>query len=127
MIKLVFCLRRRAELTRGEFQDYWRNQHAELVRERAAAIGAVRYVQVHTAYEQLNQALRAGRGGPEAYDGVAELWFESRATLEASFATDAARHAGAALLDDERTFIDLANSPIWLADEHVIVGNEVPD
>ena len=32
-------------------------------------------------------------------------------------ADDAVRAAAAALLADERTFIDLANSPIWIADE----------
>ena len=30
--------------------------------------------------------------------------------------------AGAALLEDERKFIDLANSPLWFNEEHVIVG-----
>lgn len=121
MIKLVFCLRRRGEMTREEFQRYWREQHAPLVRERVAAIGALRYVQVHTTHDDLNAALRAGRGGPEAYDGIAELWFEDRAALEAAFGTEAARRAGAELLADERQFIDLAQSPIWLADEHEIV------
>jgi hypothetical protein len=31
MIKLVFNLRRRPEMTRNEFQAYWRYHHAELV------------------------------------------------------------------------------------------------
>lgn len=121
MIKLVFCLRRRAGMSREEFQDFWLNRHGPFVCERAAAIGAVRYVQVHTNYDPLNEMLRASRGGPEPYDGVAELWFEDREALEAAFATDAARRAGAELLADERQFIDLASSPIWLADEHEIL------
>ncbi len=121
MIKLVFCLRRRPELTREEFQEYWLTKHAPLVRERAAAVGALRYVQVHTTHQDLNDALRDGRGGPPAYDGVAELWFEDREALERSFSVDAARKAGLELLDDEENFIDLANSPIWLGEEHPIV------
>jgi len=107
-------------MSRDEFQRYWREQHAPLVRKRVEAIGALRYVQVHTAHDDLNAALRAGRGGPEAFDGIAELWFEDRAALEAAFGTEAARRAGAELLADERQFIDLAQSPIWLADEHEI-------
>jgi uncharacterized protein (TIGR02118 family) len=121
MIKLVFCLRRRPELSREEFQTYWRTQHAPLVRERAAAIGALRYVQVHTGYDELNATLKAGRGGPEPYDGVAELWFADHAALAGSFATDVGRKAGAELLEDERKFIDLPNSPLWLADEFEVV------
>ena len=94
MIKLVFCLRRRPELSREEFQRYWKETHAPLVRARARAIGALRYVQVHTGYDDLNAGLQAGRGGPTAFDGVAELWFEDRASLEAALKTDAARKAG---------------------------------
>lgn len=121
MIKLVFCLRRRATLSREEFQDYWRNVHGPLVRERAAAIGALRYVQVHTGYDELNAGLRASRGGPEPFDGVAELWFASAEALAAGLADEDARRASAELLDDERNFIDLENSPLWIADEHEIV------
>jgi uncharacterized protein (TIGR02118 family) len=120
VIKLVFCLRRKENLSREEFQRYWRETHAALVRQRADAIGALRYVQVHTAYDEWNEALRAGRGGPEPFDGVAEIWFADRAALEAAFGTDGARRAGAELLEDERNFIDLARSPVWLADEHEI-------
>jgi hypothetical protein len=92
------------------------------VRERAAAIGALRYVQVHTGHDDFNELLRAGRGGPEPFDGVAELWFADRAALEAALGTDAGRRAGAELLDDERAFVDLANSPLWIGEEHEIVS-----
>jgi uncharacterized protein (TIGR02118 family) len=122
MVKLVFCLRRRPELSREEFQHYWLERHAPLVRERAAAIGALRYVQVHTGHDDFNELLRAGRGGPEPFDGVAELWFADRAALEAALGTDAGRRAGAELLDDERAFVDLANSPLWIGEEHEIVS-----
>jgi len=122
MIKLVFCLRRRADLTREAFQAYWLQTHAPLVRARAEAVGALRYVQVHTAHDDLNTALQASRGGPEAYDGVAELWFADRAALEAALGTEAGRTAGAELLADERNFIDLERSPLWIGEEHPIVG-----
>ncbi len=122
MIKLVFCLRRLERLSRDEFQEYWLKTHGPLVRERAAAIGALRYVQLHTGYDDLNAGLRAGREGPEPFDGVAELWFESREALTAAMSTEAGRKAALELLEDERRFIDLARSPLWLADEHPIVG-----
>ncbi|TMA88833.1 MAG: EthD family reductase, partial [Deltaproteobacteria bacterium] len=69
-----------------------------------------------------NDALRGTRGGPEAYDGVAELWWESREALAAAIATPEGQRAGEELLDDERRFIDLARSPLWLAEEHPIVA-----
>jgi uncharacterized protein (TIGR02118 family) len=121
MIKLTFCLRRREGMTREEFHDYWLNTHGPLVRERAEAIGAVRYLQVHTGHEELNKALQAGRGGPEPFDGTAELWFESGEALQAKLATDEGRRASIELLEDEKRFIDLERSPLWFGDEHPVV------
>ena len=122
MIKLVFCVRRRAEMSREEFQRYWRERHAPLVREAAAALGIRRYVQAHTLTSPVNDGLRRGRGAPEEFDGVAELWFESLDALTAAGATPEGRAASRRLLEDERRFIDLARSPVWVAEEHTVVG-----
>jgi hypothetical protein len=62
-----------------------------------------------------------GVGGPEEYDGVAELWFDSLEALAAAGATPEGRAAGRRLLEDERRFIDLARSPVWVAEEHPVV------
>ena len=121
MVKLVFCLRRRPEISRAEFHGYWRETHGPLVRRHAESLRIRRYVQLHTLEDPLNDALRGSRGGPEAYDGVAELWWESREDLAAAIATPEGQRAGAELLEDERRFIDLARSPLWLAEEHPII------
>ena len=122
MVKLIFCIRRLPHLSREEFQKYWLEEHGPYVRERASLVGMVRYVQLHTTHETANEMLRASRGGPEAYDGVAELWFESVEAMGAGFADEAGRRAADELLEDEKRFIDLANSPLWLADSHTLVG-----
>ncbi len=122
VVKLVFCLRRRAELSREEFQRYWRETHAPLVREHGAALGIRRYVQVHTLPGETSAALAASRAVEDAeYDGVAELWWDSLEAIAAAVATPEGQRAGAELLDDERRFIDLAHSPIFLAEEHVVL------
>ena len=121
MIKLVFVLRRRPELSREEFQRYWREEHGPLVAARAAAIGAERYVQAHTLDTRLDAALHEHRHG-EPYDGVAELWWESLDALAAAFGSEDGRRAAGELLADEATFIDLERSAIWIAEEHVVVG-----
>jgi len=122
MIKLVFCLRRLPGLPPSDFHRYWRETHAPLVRRHAAALRIRRYVQVHTLGDVLNDALRETRGGPEAYDGVAELWWDSRDDLAAAIATPEGQQAGAALLADEQRFIDLTRSPLWIAEEHSIIA-----
>ncbi len=122
MIKLSFCLRRLSSLTRDEFQKYWFETHGPLVRSHAKALRIARYVQTHTLPSEASAALRASRGAPEEYDGVAELWWESEADLAAATATEAGRAAGQALLEDEQRFIDLARSPLFFAREREVVA-----
>jgi uncharacterized protein (TIGR02118 family) len=122
MIKLVFPLRRREGMPREEFQRYWREDHAPLVRRHAETLGIRRYVQVHTRETPLDEALTASRGPEEpAYDGVAELWWDSLEDLIAAYSTDEGQAAGAELLEDEKRFIDLPHSPLWLAEENVVI------
>jgi uncharacterized protein (TIGR02118 family) len=121
VIKLTFCLRRRPDLTWEEFSRYWRDVHAPLVAERAEVLGVRRYVQLRTRQvPELHAAYRRRNdGSPEPFDGVAELWFD-----EDEFAappSEAARIAARELLADERNFIDLANSPMWIGDEWEVV------
>ncbi|MCH8260827.1 MAG: EthD domain-containing protein [Planctomycetes bacterium] len=119
MIRLVFALRKKPELTREAFQDYWLNQHAPLVASFATDLDVLRYVQTHTLNDAANQAAQEARGNMEPeYDGVAELWWSSEAALTDTLQTDAARKAGSALLEDEKKFIDLPNSPLWFAYEY---------
>ena len=121
MIKLVFCLMRRPELSDAEFRRRWR-EHADLVAKRAPALGIRRYVQVHTLDSQLNEAMRAPRKGPAPYDGVAELWWEDLDAVAASTATPEGLKAARDLIAVEARFIDFARSPIFIAEEREYVS-----
>ena len=109
-------------LSRAEFQRYWLDQHGPLVRSHVPTLGIRRYVQTHALDHPLNAALQAARGGPDGFDGVAELWWDGPESLAAATATPEGLAASAALLADERTFIDLARSPLFVAEEHGILA-----
>ena len=121
MIKLVYCLRRLPELSRQEFQRYWRENHAPLVKMHSQTLRIRRYVQVHTSDDPVSEALRATRPGPEPYDGVAELWYDSAEDMMAGATTPEGRQASRELLEDEKRFIDISQSPIWIATENSVV------
>ncbi len=127
MIRIVFLLRRKPTLSLAEFHKTWREDHGPLVASHAQHIGALKYVQVHRIEHPLTEPMAAARGGMEPpYDGTAELWWESEDVLLRALATEAGRAAGAALLEDERRFIDLPNSPLWFAHEYPQV-NPTPE
>jgi uncharacterized protein (TIGR02118 family) len=121
VIKLTFCLHRLPGLSREAFQSYWHERHAPLVARHAEILRIRRYVQTHALTAPFNDVLRASRGAPEMYDGVAELWWDSFDDLAASGSSEEARAAGLELLEDERKFIDLARSPLWLGEEKTIL------
>lgn len=122
MIKLAFALHRRSDLSREQFERYWREQHAPLVRGHAETLRIRRYVQHVTRSTAADAGLREGRGQEEPYDGLAELWFDSVDDLIEAFGSAEGRVAAAELLEDEARFIDLQHSPIWLGEENVVVG-----
>jgi uncharacterized protein (TIGR02118 family) len=127
MIRLTFVLRRKPGMSLTEFQDYWRAVHGPLVAKHATVLDILRYVQVHTLDDPANQGLARARGKMESpYDGVAELWWTSREALASSFRSAAGQAAGRELLGDEQKFIDLPNSPLWLAYEYPQV-NPLPE
>jgi uncharacterized protein (TIGR02118 family) len=123
MVKITFCLRRLPHLSLEAFQRYWYEIHAPLVRKHQGALRIVRYVQMHSDLGPLTQKLRAFRHAPEPYDGVAEIWYESREALETLGTNPDARAASRELLEDEKRFVDLARSPIWIGEERVIIGD----
>lgn len=127
MIRVTYLLRRKPQLSQAEFHTYWRDEHGPLVASVAHRINALRYVQVHALDNPVNAAMAAARGGMEVpYDGVAEVYFESRAALQEALGSADGQEAAALLLEDEAGFIDLPNSPLWVGYEYPQV-NPTPE
>ena len=79
-------------------------------------------MQSHTIDTPINDALQASRNTEPRYDGVAELWWESIDDFVGRLADPAAQEASAKLLEDERRFIDLEATSIFLTEEHEIIS-----
>jgi len=99
MIKLTFCLVRLPHLSREAFQRYWFETHAPLVAKVRDTLRIRRYVQLHSLPSDISANLRDARQGPEGFDGVAQLWWDSFADMAG--ADPAAIEAGRLLLEDE--------------------------
>ena len=81
MIKLSFCLTRKSHLSRSEFQDYWINKHAPLVKSVSKDLKILKYDQIHCQNFDYLDTLRRARvpegDFPHDYDGIAELYWGS--------------------------------------------------
>ena len=122
MIKLVFVIRRREDIAQEEFHRYWLEEHGPLARSLVEPLGARRYVQAHTVAPELNAQLAATRDTSEAFDGLAEIWWDSLDDLVAAFTSEEGQQAGQALMEDEAKFIDLGRSSLFVTEEHSILA-----
>lgn len=104
-------------MTCEAFCYYRKNQHGPFFMANADHMGAKRYVQSHTLDTPLNAGLREPRGMQAEYDGVAEVWFESEASLMEGMSSPEGQKLGAALLEDEGTFIDHSKSSAFIVED----------
>jgi len=78
VVKLIVAIKRKQGMSPKDFHDHWGTQHATLVKSCPASRRYIRkYVQCHTLDEEY-------LAGEPAFDGTAELWFESVADKERS-------------------------------------------
>lgn len=116
MIKLIYCLRRRSELSLREFQEHWLEQHARFGRDNVLLR---RYVQYHRLEDDpvLTAMAQASVTQVEPFDGVAISWWDDLASVRAGMASAEV----AAALEDEAYFIDHTRSSAVLTTERVII------
>ena len=109
MVKLIYVITRKPELSVAEFQRYWRETHGPIA---ARIPGVRRYVQCHTLPQLYD------REPLPAYDGAAELWFDDLDALRAAMQSPEVAIAR----EDERNFIDHAKVFAIVTEEKVIVA-----
>lgn len=111
MIKLIVAVKRRADMSPEEFQRHWREVHGPLIREAAVSKRYVhRYIQCHTLLESYAD-------GEPAFDGTAELWFDSVADQQAFFSDP---EYLARIHPDESNFADLERCQFFLTQEETV-------
>jgi uncharacterized protein (TIGR02118 family) len=112
MIKLIVAVKRNPGMSVPEFHRYWRTEHAGKVRAIAATAKYVRrYVQAHTLESEY-------AAGEPAYDGTAELWFDSVADKDAFYSDP---EYLALVQPDERVFADMQLSRFLVTREEDVV------
>ena len=79
MFKAIIFLTRGADQTPEDFRRWWLEEHAPLARQ----LPGVRKLTFNLVATQLNPD---AAGLP--YDGVSELWFDTREAFDAAYATE---------------------------------------
>lgn len=110
MIKVVYCIRKKAAMTDEEFFRYWKDVHGPI---GARIPGLRKLVQSHRLM------VRGDKHQP-AYDGAAELWFDDVQSLLAARQSPQWKAA----TEDEANFVDHGKSAYFVSEEHVILQQD---
>jgi uncharacterized protein (TIGR02118 family) len=109
MIKLVYCITKKPDLTDEEFFHYWEKVHGPI----GAHIPHLRRL------VQSHRILVASDSRPPDYDGVAELWFDD---MDALLMARRSREWKASS-EDEARFIDLNKVAYFVSQERFILDD----
>jgi uncharacterized protein (TIGR02118 family) len=107
MIKVVYCISKKAGLTDAEFFRYWESVHGPI---GARIPGLRKLVQSHRV------SVPGDKRAPD-YDGVAELWFDDMEALLAARLSSEWK----ASTEDEANFIDHDRVAYFVSEERVIL------
>jgi uncharacterized protein (TIGR02118 family) len=106
MIKLVYCITKKPELSDEEFFRYWKAVHGPI----GARIPRLRRL------VQSHRLSIPGDKHPPAYEGVAELWFDNVEDLLAARQSPEWQASTA----DEANFIDHTKVAYFVTEEHIV-------
>lgn len=106
MIKLVYCFRKRPQMTDAEFDSYWRDVHGPI---GARIPGLRRFVQ--------SRAIQLpGDARPPDFDGIVELWFDDAPSLIEARKSAEWHESGL----DEEHFLDPSSTLYAVTEERAI-------
>lgn len=121
MIKIVLLLRKRPDLTREQFIDYYENKHVPLV---MGLIGDY-FADYKRSYVRWDNPVSAhaagdfvGPNGQQRFDVVTECWFKDEATMMACFDKAQRSEIAETIARDEENCFDRSSIRSLIVDEY---------
>ena len=110
--KTIALLRRRADLDRQAFVDYYETRHAPLIRSLVPGI-----IEYRRNFLIRDGAFVSEAAAPLDFDVVTELWWADRAAYDAAMAVALRDDIAARIAADEANFLDRSGTRMFLVDE----------
>jgi len=121
VIKFVCCLKRKKNLSRKAFQEYWLQRHGPLFKKHAKTFGAIGYIQNHTMDTPLNKIMKDSRGYQEEFDGIGEIYWPSEAAFIDAVKSPECQTLRSLFIEDEAIFTDLKSTSGFFTGEHALI------
>ena len=119
MIKLVYCVRKKEELSDEEFRRLWKDKWAPRMAIFARRAGAVRWAQSTTLRIEANTGLQRVHGLADPFDGVAEVWWEKGTAFQDGNPPEHAMSELEQLREVGAEMVDYAKSHCFFVEERL--------
>jgi len=116
MINVVYCMRRRADLTLQQFLDHWGNVHAPIVMRNLAVLRLAGYQRIEPRVHEMSPQIERRNISAAPYDGIAMLSWATEEDLQRSLTDPQALDVQRELARDEKLFVDATTSCRWVAE-----------
>ena len=116
MVNVVYCMRRRADMTLQQFLNHWGNVHAPIVMENLAVLQLAGYQRIVPKAHEMSAQIERRHISQPPYDGIALLTWASEEDLQQSLKEPKALEVQRILARDEKLFVDAAHSSRWVAE-----------
>jgi hypothetical protein len=116
MLTLNYFVRKRADVSREQFREFWLKEHFERRRPVIREIGVKKYVKCETLHDDpANGLLRGIYGTPEdTYDFVDQWVIGDLADMKRGLTLENVREAIQGWAKEESPFVDFSRSDIWM-------------
>src|SRR5690348_6256254 len=81
MVNVVYCMRRRADLSLEQFLDHWGKVHAPIVTENLSVLRLVGYQRLVPSLHEMSPQIERRNVSQPPYDGIAILTWQSEEDL----------------------------------------------
>ena len=113
MLKVVALLARKPGMSREDFIHHYETVHAPLARRLLPQMADYK-----RNYVDLGGAIIGPGTSTPDFDSVTEIWFHSRADLEAMLAPNAIPAIGEEIARDEDKFLNRGKTRFFVVEEH---------
>lgn len=111
-VKTIALLRKRADITREQFVDYYETRHAPLMHSLLPGI-----VEYRRNFCDFDGAFVNADAAPFDFDVVTEIWFEDRAAYDRAMEVAGRPEIAQRIADDEENLFDRAGTRLFVVEE----------
>lgn len=112
MFKCIALLKRRPDMSRDAFIDYYETRHAPLIRRLLPGI-----VDYRRNYVDLDGAFLFPGAAPIDFDVITEIWLADKSAYDHFLAVAAQEDVAGQIARDEENFLDRAASRMIVVEE----------